>query len=170
MALVRPSMVVTYYTKLLCTGPDRHSSILMSLLFLVAEAINIVYVCFHLIIVVINDVKMWQNVWTDNTHWCLQNLFGLMVCYKLTKIKIILKIKKEYHTFLSYYTLSRRIKLQYRWKIATFLKGFYLNVYCRSFNLKSQWQIWDILLGASTLGVLFTIFFSFIWQVVFKLG
>ena len=106
MALVRPSMVVTYYTKLLCTGPDRHSSILMSLLFLVAEAINIVYVCFHLIIVVINDVKMWQNVWTDNTHWCLQNLFGLMVCYKLTKIKIILKIKKEYHTFLSYYTLS----------------------------------------------------------------
>ena len=42
IALLRASMVVTYYTKLFRTGADRHNSILMSLLFLVAETINAV--------------------------------------------------------------------------------------------------------------------------------
>ena len=37
--------------------------------------------------------------------------------------------------------------------------------------LKSQWQIWDILQGVSSLGVLVhKKIFSLIWQVVFKLG
>ena len=37
IALMRGSMVVTYYIKLFRTGTDRHNDILMSLLFLVAE-------------------------------------------------------------------------------------------------------------------------------------
>ena len=37
IALVRASVVVTYYIKLFRTGPDRHNGILMSLLFLVAK-------------------------------------------------------------------------------------------------------------------------------------
>ena len=40
IALWRASMVVTYYIKLFQTGADRHNGILMSLLLLVAEAIN----------------------------------------------------------------------------------------------------------------------------------
>ena len=36
IALVRASMVVTYYVKLFCTGADRHNGILMSPLLLVA--------------------------------------------------------------------------------------------------------------------------------------
>ena len=39
IALVRASMVVTYYVKLFRTGANRHSGILMSLLLLVSEAI-----------------------------------------------------------------------------------------------------------------------------------
>ena len=39
IALLRASMVVTYYIKLFRTGADRHNGILMSLLFLVAETI-----------------------------------------------------------------------------------------------------------------------------------
>ena len=35
-------MVVSYYNNLFCTGADRHNDILMSLLLLVAEAINFV--------------------------------------------------------------------------------------------------------------------------------
>ena len=38
IALMRVSMVVTYYIKLFRTGTDRHNDILMSLLFLVAES------------------------------------------------------------------------------------------------------------------------------------
>ena len=37
IALVRASMVLTYYIKLFHTGADRHNSISMSLLLLVAE-------------------------------------------------------------------------------------------------------------------------------------
>ena len=37
IALLRASMVVTYYIKLFQTGADRHNGILMSLLLLVAE-------------------------------------------------------------------------------------------------------------------------------------
>ena len=37
IALLRASMVVTYYIKLFRTGADRHNGILMSLLLLVAE-------------------------------------------------------------------------------------------------------------------------------------
>ena len=37
IALLRVSMVVTYYTKTFRTGTDRHNGILMSLLLLVAE-------------------------------------------------------------------------------------------------------------------------------------
>ena len=37
IAVVRASMVVKYYIKLLSTGADRHNGILMSLLYLVAE-------------------------------------------------------------------------------------------------------------------------------------
>ena len=37
IALVRASMVVTYYIKPFCTGADTHNGILMSLLLLVAE-------------------------------------------------------------------------------------------------------------------------------------
>ena len=37
IALFRVSMVVTYYIKLYQTGVDRHNSILMSLLLLVAD-------------------------------------------------------------------------------------------------------------------------------------
>ena len=40
MAFSRASMVVTYYIKLFHTGADRHNSILMSLLLLVAETIT----------------------------------------------------------------------------------------------------------------------------------
>ena len=40
MAFSRASMVVTYYIKLFRTGADRHNSILMSLLLLVAETIT----------------------------------------------------------------------------------------------------------------------------------
>ena len=40
IALVHASMVVTYYIKHFRTGADRHNRILMSLLLLVAEAIN----------------------------------------------------------------------------------------------------------------------------------
>ena len=39
-ALLRASMVVTYYIKLFCTGADRNNSILMSLLRLVAETMK----------------------------------------------------------------------------------------------------------------------------------
>ena len=39
MALVRASIVFTYYTKLFRMGADRHNSFLMSLLLLVAETI-----------------------------------------------------------------------------------------------------------------------------------
>ena len=39
IALLRASMVVTYYIKLFRTGADRHNGILMSLLLLVAETI-----------------------------------------------------------------------------------------------------------------------------------
>ena len=39
IALVRASMIVTYYIKLFRTGANRHNGILMSLLFLVAETI-----------------------------------------------------------------------------------------------------------------------------------
>ena len=41
IALLRASMVVTYYIKLFRTGSDRHNGILMSLLLLVAETIMI---------------------------------------------------------------------------------------------------------------------------------
>ena len=37
IALVRASMVLTYYIKLFHTGADRHNSISMSLLLLIAE-------------------------------------------------------------------------------------------------------------------------------------
>ena len=40
IALLRASMVVTYYIKLFRTGADRHGGILMSLLLLVLETIN----------------------------------------------------------------------------------------------------------------------------------
>ena len=40
LALVRASMVVTYYIKLFYTGADRHNGILMSVLLLVAETIK----------------------------------------------------------------------------------------------------------------------------------
>ena len=40
IALLRAPMVVTDYIKLLHTGDDRHSEILMSLLFLFAVAMN----------------------------------------------------------------------------------------------------------------------------------
>ena len=40
IALLRASMVVTYYIKLFRTGADRHNGILMSLLLLVAETIR----------------------------------------------------------------------------------------------------------------------------------
>ena len=40
IALLRASMVVTYYIKLFRTGANRHNSILMSLLLLVSETIN----------------------------------------------------------------------------------------------------------------------------------
>ena len=40
ITLLRASMVVTYYIKLFRTGADRHNSILMSLLLLVAETIK----------------------------------------------------------------------------------------------------------------------------------
>ena len=40
IALLRASMVVTYYIKLFRTGADRHNGILMSLLLLVAETTN----------------------------------------------------------------------------------------------------------------------------------
>ena len=39
IALLRGSMVVTYYIKLFCTGADKHNGILMSLLLLVTETI-----------------------------------------------------------------------------------------------------------------------------------
>ena len=41
IALMRASMVVTYYIKLFRTGTDRHNSILMSLLLLVTETKSI---------------------------------------------------------------------------------------------------------------------------------
>ena len=41
IALLRASMVVTYYIKLSRTGADRHNGILMSLL-LVAETITVI--------------------------------------------------------------------------------------------------------------------------------
>ena len=41
IALVRASMVVTYYIKLFCTRADRRNGILMSVLLLVAETITI---------------------------------------------------------------------------------------------------------------------------------
>ena len=41
IALLRESMVVTYYIKVFLTGADRHNSILMALLLLVAETITI---------------------------------------------------------------------------------------------------------------------------------
>ena len=44
IALVRASMVVTYYIKLFRTGADRYKGILMSLLLLVAETTTI---CFN---------------------------------------------------------------------------------------------------------------------------
>ena len=40
IALLRASMVVTFYIKLFRTGADRHNGILMSLLLLVAETTN----------------------------------------------------------------------------------------------------------------------------------
>ena len=40
IAILRESMVVTYYIKLFHTGADRHNGILMSLLLLVTETIN----------------------------------------------------------------------------------------------------------------------------------
>ena len=40
IALVRASMVVTYYIKVFRTGADRHNNILMSFLLLVAETIK----------------------------------------------------------------------------------------------------------------------------------
>ena len=40
IALLRASMVVTYYIKLFRTKADRHNGILMSLLLLVSETIN----------------------------------------------------------------------------------------------------------------------------------
>ena len=40
IALVRASMVVTYYIKLFRTGADRHNGILMSLLLQVEETIS----------------------------------------------------------------------------------------------------------------------------------
>ena len=42
MALLRASMVTTYYIKLFGTGADKHNGILMCLLLLVAEAIRLV--------------------------------------------------------------------------------------------------------------------------------
>ena len=44
IALLRASMVVTYYIKLFWMGVDRHNSILKSLLLLVTETITLVYV------------------------------------------------------------------------------------------------------------------------------
>ena len=41
IALLRASMVVTYYIKLFQTGADRHNGVLMSLLLLVAETISL---------------------------------------------------------------------------------------------------------------------------------
>ena len=41
IAILRASMVVTYYIKLFRTGSDRYKGILMSLLLLVAETINL---------------------------------------------------------------------------------------------------------------------------------
>ena len=41
IALLRASMVVTYYIKVFLTGADRQNSILMALLLLVAETITI---------------------------------------------------------------------------------------------------------------------------------
>ena len=41
IALLRASMVVTYYIKHFQTGADRHNGILMSLLFIVAETKNV---------------------------------------------------------------------------------------------------------------------------------
>ena len=45
IALVRVSMVVTYYIKLFCSKVDRHSGILMSLLLLVAKTIIAQIIC-----------------------------------------------------------------------------------------------------------------------------
>ena len=42
ISLLRASMVVTYYIKLFHMGADRHNSILMSLLLLVAETVRVV--------------------------------------------------------------------------------------------------------------------------------
>ena len=47
IAIVRASMVVTYYIKLFRTRADRYSGILMSLLLLVAETINVVLSLLH---------------------------------------------------------------------------------------------------------------------------
>ena len=40
IALLRTSMVITYYIKLFWTGADRHNGILMSLLLLVAQTMD----------------------------------------------------------------------------------------------------------------------------------
>ena len=45
VTLVRGAMVVTYYFKLFCTGAEKHNSILMSLLVLVAETKMVALLC-----------------------------------------------------------------------------------------------------------------------------
>ena len=56
IALLRASMVVTYYIKLFRTGADRHNSILMSLLLLVAETIIVLLKIYHVLLRVMERI------------------------------------------------------------------------------------------------------------------
>ena len=57
VALLRASMVVTYYIKLFRTGADRHNGILMSHLLLVAETKMDVMSCWLFLIILIGFLK-----------------------------------------------------------------------------------------------------------------
>ena len=82
IALVRASMVATYYIKLFRIGADRHNGILISLLLLVAETTSYIW-------------KYWK-VCKNDTKWLLDMIWSYTCIFHKTSF-IILSLSNNFY-------------------------------------------------------------------------
>ena len=76
IALLRASLVVTYYIKLFWMGADRHNGILMSLLLLVAGTIKL-YAKYRFFTMPIYWSSTCNICWFGISHFCWYNIHNI---------------------------------------------------------------------------------------------
>ena len=120
VALLRASMVVTYYIKLFRTGADRHNGILMSHLLLVAETKMDVMSCWLFLIISIGFlitkerilVKIYES--KVNSSILEKMLFVLMVVKLFRKhcARCFLFVSSaEFHLVMNCYKLLQKVAI-----------------------------------------------------------